>query len=336
MRPLLTITILAISVTAAGAAQSEWVYPGPDGKLLYKTTERGDRIVDFSSAGYGGGGVRLPDVPVAKSVSPSGDDDSAAIQAAIDQISRAPLVNGFRGAVVLKPGVFNCSATLSIKASGVVLRGSDQTTLKLVGVPHVAISVGSRVSFKPTDRWVGITDHYVPSGAATFQIGDASGFSPGDAILVRRPVTPLWVQFMGMDKLVRNGRNETWVSGQILAERSIRQIDGNRITLDIPLSDSFDTAYLSPPGGAIAVFKSNRISQVGIEHLRIVSPRQPVTITQTASAVSSSISSQTNVACFGSAALFRRQPDRRHRRVGSIGPTATHNAKDRLVYTMIA
>ncbi len=49
---------------AAEGAQSEWVYAGPNGKLIYKTTGGGDRIMDFSHAGYRGGGVALPEVPV--------------------------------------------------------------------------------------------------------------------------------------------------------------------------------------------------------------------------------------------------------------------------------
>ncbi len=51
-------------------AQSQWVYPGLDGKLLYKTTAAGDRIIDFSFAGYMGGGIALPTIPVKKTVQP--------------------------------------------------------------------------------------------------------------------------------------------------------------------------------------------------------------------------------------------------------------------------
>ena len=56
-----------------------------------------------------GGGVALPTLPVKKEVAPSGGDDTAAIQAAIGEISALPLVNGFRGVVLLKPGKFHCS-----------------------------------------------------------------------------------------------------------------------------------------------------------------------------------------------------------------------------------
>src|SRR5436190_732778 len=75
----------------AREATSQWVHPGPDGKLVYKTTPAGDRIMDFSHAGYMGGGVKLPDVPVKRTVKPSGDDDTARIQEALDAVAGLPL-----------------------------------------------------------------------------------------------------------------------------------------------------------------------------------------------------------------------------------------------------
>ena len=118
---------------AGDRPHSEWVYPGPKGKLVYKTTPAGDRIMDFSHAGYMGGGVALPTVPVKRTVKPSGgEDDAAAIQAAIDEVSALPLVKGFRGAVLLAPGVYQlpegrcpsppaawcCAAAAASRASG--------------------------------------------------------------------------------------------------------------------------------------------------------------------------------------------------------------------------
>ncbi|HEU0040139.1 MAG TPA: hypothetical protein VFR76_12790, partial [Verrucomicrobiae bacterium] len=103
--------------------------------------------MDFSHAGYMGGGVALPAVPVRRTLQPSGgDDDSAAIQAVLDEVAAMGLTNGFRGAILLGPGTFSCSNTIMIPASGVVLRGSGSeanegkpTTIKLTGRPHLAI-----------------------------------------------------------------------------------------------------------------------------------------------------------------------------------------------------
>src|SRR5215475_7712683 len=79
------------------AAQSHWVRLGRGGKLNYAATAKGDRIPDFSSAGYKGGGVALPHVPAKRTVTPSGADDTDAIQKAIDEVSALPLEGGFRG-----------------------------------------------------------------------------------------------------------------------------------------------------------------------------------------------------------------------------------------------
>src|ERR1043166_9344258 len=70
------------NAAAAETVQSVWVHPGPIGKLAYKTTATGDRIMDFSFAGYMGGGVAIPTVPVKATLTPSGNDDTAAIQSA--------------------------------------------------------------------------------------------------------------------------------------------------------------------------------------------------------------------------------------------------------------
>src|SRR5580658_9284794 len=130
----------AAGINAWAAATSEWVYSGPDGKLAYKTTPAGDRIMDFSTAGYMGGGVALPTVPVKKTVQPSGGaDDTATIQAAINEVAAMPLEDGFRGAVLLSPGTFICSNPIVIPASGIVLRGSgtNATTIQMTGGRHV-------------------------------------------------------------------------------------------------------------------------------------------------------------------------------------------------------
>ncbi len=241
--------------------------------------------MDFSYAGYMGGGVKIPTVPVAKTVSPSGGDDTAAIQAAIDEVSKMELKHGFRGAVLLLPGTFNCSKELTIKAGGVVLRGSGSgaggTTITMTGSPHLCISISGDGEAKPVGKPVAITDAYVPSGAYWFYVADASGFQPGDTVLIDRPATPAWVKFMGMDTLVRNGREEHWVSGEMHTERTIKSISGNRITLEVPLADSFDARYLNPPGGSVVKCDlRERPTQIGVEHLRIVSPPLAATIDQ--------------------------------------------------------
>ncbi len=286
--------VSALPAAAPETAPSQWVYPGPDGKLAYKKTATGDTIMDFSHAGYMGGGVSPPSVQVAKTVipSPSGGEDTANIQAAIDAVAVMPVKDAFRGAVLLAPGIFSCSGTIKISASGIVLRGSgngadkDKTsTIKLVGKPRTGITIGASGKGDAADKQpfkafqTSITDKYVPSGAMTFTVADAKGFAVGDMLSIRKPVTEAWVKFMHMDDLVRDGKAQTWIAvgRPLITERQIAAITANTITLDVPLSDSCDARYLDPPGTAVVKIKPPvRLTQVGIENLHIESPLQAI------------------------------------------------------------
>ena len=80
---------------------------------------------------------------------------------------------------------------------------------------------------------------------------------------------------MGMDTLVRDGAPQTWITvgSRIRTDRVIAAISGNRITLDVPMSDSIDASLLKPPGGSLIKYTfAGRTSQVGIEHLSIAAP----------------------------------------------------------------
>ncbi len=285
--PAVLVIGLGLPARLASAAQSEWVRPGPDGKLTYKTFPAGDRIMDFSHAGYMGGGVKIPFVTVKKTVAPAGGDDSDAIQNAINEVSQLKLQDGFRGAVLLAPGVFNCSKTMTIRSSGVVLRGSGSlengTTIKMTGAPHLCFSIGDFGVVKPVGPSAAITDAYVPSGTCSFHVDKPENFHAGDPVLINRPASPVWVKFMGMDRLIRDGKPEHWVSGEMQTEHTIKSIAGNLVTLDVPLADSFDAHYLKPPGGSVVKCDlSRRPTQIGLESLRIVSPPLVVTIDQPA------------------------------------------------------
>jgi hypothetical protein len=268
----------------AAGTQSAWVHPDADGKLAYKTMPRGDRIMDFSFAGYMGGGVALPSVPTKVTLMPSGGDDTNAITAAIAQVSAMPLVGGVRGAVLLAPGTFNVSGSFEINASGVVLRGSGSgaggTTVDVSGASRWVMRVRGGGAPVASGSSVAITDAYVPSGATSFTVSNASALHVGDPILVARPVTTAWVHFMGMDTLTRNGMPQTWLAPGTAHqwERTIASITGNTIAIDIPLSDSLDAQYVSPPGASIAKYTfAGRIAQVGVEHIHFTCPPRSAT-----------------------------------------------------------
>ena len=277
------ILLLLLAVPSYGK-DKPWVSQDSSGKLVYRTLPHGDHIVDFSYAGYMSGGVALPNVPVVQTVTPSGGDDCTAIQHAIDQVSSLPLKDGFRGTVLLKPGTFLCSATLNIRTSGVVLRGSGPlaggTMLKLTGDPHIAISIAGNEQIQVVGHSAHILDSYVPSGSQVITVDDASSFAAGDTIRITRYTTPKWLHFMGMDKMVRDGQAETWVGDNISTYRVIAGRDGNQLHLDVPLTDSYHREYLPAEGAEVVkVMINGRIEQVGIESLHIVAPPRQVTFT---------------------------------------------------------
>jgi hypothetical protein len=287
---LLFISFLPSTTTAqsstATPAKSQWVFTNPHGKLTYKTLEGGDKIADFSHAGYKGGGVSIPSAPVKITLNPSGEDDTNTIQHAIDSVSKMKLINGLRGAVLLNPGTYHCERKLLLTASGVVLRGSGSgsngTIITMTGTPHTCISIEGSPSFKVIGTPTSMADAYVPSGTNSFNVANASGLSAGDTIRIVRPVTESWVKFMGMDQLVRDGKKQTWIKApDIQAEHIIQKIEKNKITVQVPLSDSYDAKYLGASGVRVEKISiSGELSEIGIEDLRIVSPDQSVTINE--------------------------------------------------------
>src|SRR5436190_1629410 len=145
------------------------VYPGGDGKLVYVPDEQGNTIIDSSHAGYGGGGVPIPTVPVKEIIWPVAGDNTENVQAAIDRVSALPLdKSGFRGAVVLRAGYYRMATPINIKASGVVLRGEGMgdtgTILIATGTGRPAAPAGGAAA--------------VPAGAAA-PAGAPAGPPPG-------------------------------------------------------------------------------------------------------------------------------------------------------------
>jgi hypothetical protein len=262
--------------------------------LEYKTTPKGDRIVDFSHAGYLGGGIAIPTLPVKKEVAPADGDDTAAILAAILEVSALPLVQGFRGAVLLKPGTFHCAKPITIGTDGIVLRGSgsgkDGTLIEMTGEPHTALMIeGPDLSFPKVTaaNTFPIADMYVQAGTLSLSVKDAKGLAAGDAVRLCWPRTAKWIHFMGMDKLVRvrkgqQGIQQTWMkeNSTMTIHRSIRSIEGNRITLDVPLTDAIDAQFLDQePAVVVKTPAVKRLGQCGIESLQIVSPPHKGTLT---------------------------------------------------------
>jgi len=260
--------------------ESSWV----SSKLEYKTTSSGDKIMDFSYAGYGGG--KSPDIPsdiyitvINANTVDSVVDNTRAIQEAIDNVSAKELIKGYRGIIELGPGNFYIDGTLSIKVSGIVLRGSKgKTVLKCTGDPRTIIDVKGNTKQTPAGPSANIIDKYVPSGAVTVTVDKiSSGLEVGSTVIVERIVTEKWIKFMGMNNLSSDEKTLKWIkSGQkIVSERKIKSIQGNVVTFDIPLSDPMDSKYMNKKATVTPVTISGRISDISIEDIEITTPDPP-------------------------------------------------------------
>jgi hypothetical protein len=262
------------------------VYPGTDGRLVYVADSLGNKIPDFSNAGYKGGGVPIPYVAIKETVWPVPGDNSDNIQAAIDRVSALPRdASGFRGTVLLKMGTYDLEKPIYIKASGVVLRGegmSDIGTILIGKIPKekqaspfgrsALVNIGGASGTTPQeDTKQIITDKYVPVGKRSFNIVSAKGFKTGDRVLVRRIGNQEWIKAIGEDS-TSVGRYR-WRPFNINWDRVIVEVKGNTITIDAPLFCAIETHW---GGGEIVKYDDQgRIEHVGIENLRGISEYNP-------------------------------------------------------------
>lgn len=278
------LAVSAPGIQAATPATSAWVHPGPDGKLVYKADARGNTIPDFSRAGYGGGGVKLPDLPVAATLEPTASgDDTARVQAALDALAQQPAdAQGLRGALLLKRGLYRVEGSLAIRANGIVLRGEGagengtliratgkkQRTLIEIGAPKATRKeiAGSRIR---------IADAYVPWSAKTFTLESARGLQVGQRIVVNRPSTAAWIHELGMDRIknrpgAKEGETKQWSPEgfDLDLERTIVALEGNQLTLDAPVMCALDAKF---GGGSVYRFEFPRIKECGVENLQLVS-----------------------------------------------------------------
>ena len=170
----------------------------------------GDGIPDFSYCGYHASNDKLPsmDSDPTKTLWPSmGGNQSQTIQNALNEIS----TDG-GGTLLLKAGVYNLTGTLTIP-DHTVLRGEgrDKTILRPPNANAVFVTMGATVETPLITPVANITDEYVPVGASTFNLNDASCLWIGETIMVQRNVTSAWVAANGMNDLYRNGTHQTWL-----------------------------------------------------------------------------------------------------------------------------
>ncbi|MDA8975142.1 hypothetical protein N9F50_00995 [Akkermansiaceae bacterium] len=269
---------LVLTFSSLQGQSSSLIYQGMDEGLVYAgyanegQTSTGNLMIDFSRAGYGGGGVAIPWVPVVLELDPvtDGSDDHARIQAAIDVVGSMPLsAAGFRGVILLKAGNYNVSETLEITDSGVVIRGEGQGSNGTV-ITFTATVQDHLFLFEGGSGWseIGgtdslITDALIPSGVKSFNVASTANFNIGDRVIVERTPNQAWI-----DDLEMGQWGWTPSAYRSWTPRTIISINGTVIMLDSPLVHSIESQY---GGGEVYRYNFDSIQQVGIERIRMES-----------------------------------------------------------------
>lgn len=268
---------------AAPAKLSPLISLGKDGRLIYQPDARGNRVPDFSNCGYAGGDQPIPNVLVQVVVAPVDGDETARIQKAIDYVASLPVdAEGIRGAVLLLRGRHEVLGGLLITNSGVVLRGqgmgTNGTILVAAGLDRrtlIRIAGRDDLAVHTNPGWQ-IADDYVPVGAADFRVADASGLKAGSLVRVIRPGTKEWIAQLGMTEF-GGGIGDwrlVWHAGSydLAWDRVIQKIDGNRVTVDAPLTTALESKF---GGGRVETYTwPGRIGHIGVENLRLESAFQ--------------------------------------------------------------
>jgi hypothetical protein len=281
LRYILLFLLLTMFFHEGISQTSSLVSVGTDGKLIYTADNKGNVIPDFSGVGYMNSESPIPTVGVVKTVNALVGDNLANIQSAINEVSAlTPDANGFRGTILFKAGTYNVSNSITISASGIVLRGEgfDGTGTNFIATKT---SQHNLINFKGTSgistissSTKAITNSYLPIGAKQVTVASGHTFAVGDAVLVHRIPNDAWISLLGMDKLTavipQDPTTVDWVASayDVYSQRKVMAVNGNVITLDAPIMDIIDPTYST---GELMKYTSNRIQKCGIENIRISS-----------------------------------------------------------------
>jgi len=242
----------------------------PNGQLTYTPDSLGNRVPDFSYAGYMAREKSIPLAAVKIVVPPVNGDATWPIQSAIDYVASLPADNnGLRGAVLLQNGTYRVRGQIKITTSGVVLRGSgvNNTFLMGEGTDRETLIRVAGLNDKKLQQETKITDVYVPVNANRISISSPNNFKVGDRVIIHRPSTQKWIKVLGTETFGGGISALGWKPGErdIYFDLKIMSINGNTVTLDAPLTTALDTTY------GISTITSyswpGRIQQVGIENL---------------------------------------------------------------------
>lgn len=270
LSPLLSMLLLANVIGYAQTGTSAWVQTGSNGKLQYTPDSRGNRIPDFSMVGYRFGEEAVPTIPVMRTLTAVSGDNLSQIQTAINEVAAlTPDANGFRGAILLKKGLYNVSNTLTITASGIVLRGegtgtADTRIVATRTAQHTLIDIeGSGTPTEVAASRTKVTTAFVATGVQSFTLQSAAGFAVGDPIVFRVEPKEAWITLIGMATYgwTASGYRMSYL-------RRITAIDGNTVTIDAPVVDPVDEVYKD---AYIYKYTWSHIENIGVENIRFSS-----------------------------------------------------------------
>jgi hypothetical protein len=262
--------IAPICLFAQSIWQSKYIEVNKNGLLKYVADEQGNTIPDFSKVGFYHGQKNIPIVPVVKTLTANENSDDE-IKNAIEELVKKPLdKNGFRGAILLKKGIYKVES-IQISVSGIVLRGEGEETIIVAagkGKRSLIVVSGTGSLKEIKKSRTSIIDKYVAVGSKSFTVANASNYKVGDKIIVYRPGTQKWISDLKMDQItVRDSATKQWQpqAFNLQFERAITRIDGNTVFIDNPIVMAMEEQY---GGGEIYAYHfDGRINNVGIENL---------------------------------------------------------------------
>lgn len=270
--------LLLIGLVYSGIAQTSaqsFPFEVKQGKLIYGSDERGNRLPDYSYCGYRASEVPIPDVGNVIFVPQQEGNSSRAIQDAIDYVaSLAPdKSTGFRGAVLLDKGTFVLHESLRISASGIVLRGMhrEQTILKKTGTDRSALLYVEGVDNRRITDTLVITNEYLPVNASSLSLSGSSIPEKGERILVIRTSSKEWIASIGCDIYGGGISALGWKPGEadLVWDRTVSLSASHRITLDAPLTAAID---MHREKALLLRYEWNgRISNCGVENMTLIS-----------------------------------------------------------------
>jgi hypothetical protein len=283
------ILFAVLMCTGVSYSESSWLVSSSPTGLVYTgyanqgQTNAANTIPDFSKAGYQSGGIQIPFIPAAVALSDDGPaDDTTRIQNAINTVSALPIgPDGFRGAVLLEARNYTVSSTLTISTSGVVIRGAGSQEIGGTRITYIATTKSDLFKVNNSEAQpvvevsgtrVRIADPFVPVGSTCFEVANASGYAPGDQIIVQHTFNQKWIDDL-LDMSNWDPADTRWTPGayQLMHRYVVTgvDVDKNQITIDAPLVQAVEDQY---GGGDVYKYTySGELEDIGFESIRLES-----------------------------------------------------------------